>query len=193
VRSFLGCARVVAGFAGAVLVALAFLSMFAWAQDPPGSRIGLPSPASGEQRGEGDMKLASVPSGPVAKARAAGSRDAQPVSSASGDVRRGRRDPFLRPDTAAPGVPRCAGKACLTLDDLLIRGVVRSPRRNFAIVADAGGQVYFLAENDVIRGGVVEQIAADGIVFRMQAAGRAGQRVVRRLADSAGAIDGTRP
>ncbi len=147
------------------------LSVAAMPQDPPGSRMGLPQSPREHAVALETLPAPSAPPVPP------------PPAAALPEPRKDRRDPFLRPNIDAPGLVHCAGKSCLVVDDLTVRGVVRSPARNFGIVVDGAGRVYFLGEKESVRGGVVERIAADGIVFRMQAAGKAVQHVLRRLAN----------
>lgn len=150
--------------AAAVILTGWMLSVAALPQDPPGSRMGAPQP----------RPASLVPPAPP---------QVLPPVAAAQPARKDRRDPFVPPVSAATaGAVRCSGKACLVAEELLIRGVVRSPARNFAIVEDGAGRVYFLGENETVHGGVVERIAADGIVFRLQAAGRPAQHLLRKLA-----------
>ncbi len=151
------------------------------AQDPPGSQMGLPLPA--KIRLTTAATAAPAPPAPLALPEAIQRRDTSEPDSSVTIARRVRRDPFLRPEVASPGVLRCSGKGCLVAEDLTVRGVVQSSTRNFAIVVDTAGRVYFLGEREAVRGGVVERIAADGIVFRMQQPGKPAQRLVRHLAN----------
>lgn len=81
----------------------------------------------------------------------------------------GRRDPFTSPivRTAMGFGPPCgAGKRCLVVNDMVLRGIVRSPDGMIAVVENNSKRAYFLRENDPVFHGVVVKISGDSVVFR---------------------------
>jgi hypothetical protein len=82
----------------------------------------------------------------------------------------GRRDPFTSPVTRALAInqgPGCSsGKRCLAVDQMILRGIVRSPNGMIAVVENGAKRAYFLRENDPIWHGVVEKISGDSVTFR---------------------------
>ena len=82
----------------------------------------------------------------------------------------GRRDPFTSPVTRALAVnqgPGCStGKRCLAVDQMILRGIVRSPNGMIAVVENGAKRAYFLRENDPVWHGMVEKINGDSVVFR---------------------------
>jgi hypothetical protein len=80
----------------------------------------------------------------------------------------GKRDPFLSPVTTGHSLPSAAcaaGKRCLMIDQILLRGVVKTATGMIAVVANSANKAYFLRENDPVFNGYVVRITADSIVF----------------------------
>src|SRR5579883_528783 len=81
-----------------------------------------------------------------------------------------RRDPFTSPvmrNLNSTQGPNCSsGKHCLAVDQILLRGIVRSPNGMIAVVENGAKRAYFLRENDPVWHGVVEKINGDSVVFR---------------------------
>jgi hypothetical protein len=101
--------------------------------------------------------------------------------------RGGKRDPFVSPISTASGGPvlpasNCAsGKRCLVIDQLVLRGVVRTASGMIAVVANGINKAYFLHENDPVFNGYVLHITGDSVVFKenvVDQAGRHGSREV---------------
>lgn len=80
----------------------------------------------------------------------------------------GRRDPFISPVVAmgAVGSGCSTGKRCLAIDQIALRGVVKSDNGMIAVVVNAMEKAYFLRENDPVFDGYVEKITGDSIVFK---------------------------
>ncbi|MFL6301228.1 MAG: hypothetical protein ACJ71N_11550 [Terriglobales bacterium] len=99
----------------------------------------------------------------------------------------GKRDPFVsvivaRSDSSAA----CSGgKRCLVIDQLALRGIVRTPTKWIALVENPAKKTYYLYENDPIYNAVVVRITGDSVIFReqvMDALGHATEReVVKRV------------
>src|SRR5207302_1074920 len=60
----------------------------------------------------------------------------------------GRRDPFVSPVVSRATGPVCSvGKRCLAIDQILVRGVVKSETGMIAVVVNSMNKAYFLKEN----------------------------------------------
>jgi len=80
----------------------------------------------------------------------------------------GRRDPFISPvvNMGAVGSGCSTGKRCLAIDQIALRGVVKSENGMIAVVVNAMDKAYFLRENDPVFDGFVVKITGDSIVFK---------------------------
>lgn len=80
----------------------------------------------------------------------------------------GRRDPFISPVVAqsAVGSGCSTGKRCLAVDQIALKGVVKSETGMIAVVVNALDKAYFLRENDPVFDGYVLKITTDSIVFK---------------------------
>jgi Tfp pilus assembly protein PilP len=97
------------------------------------------------------------------------------ISSAS------RRDPFVSPvvHLGAVGSGCSSGKRCLAIDQIALKGVVRSENGMIAVVVNALDKAYFLRENDPVFNGYVTKITADSIVFKETFHDRLGKESTR--------------
>lgn len=80
----------------------------------------------------------------------------------------GRRDPFVSPvvNLGAVGSGCSTGKRCLAIEQIALRGVVKSDSGMIAVVVNALDKAYFLRENDPVFDGYVVKITGDSIVFK---------------------------
>ncbi len=80
----------------------------------------------------------------------------------------GRRDPFISPviNQSAVGSGCSSGKRCLAVDQINLKGVVKSETGMIAVVVNALDKAYFLRENDPVFDGYVLKITGDSIVFK---------------------------
>jgi hypothetical protein len=80
----------------------------------------------------------------------------------------GRRDPFVSPvvTLSATGSGCSSGKRCLAIDQVALKGVVRSDSGMIAVVVNSMDKAYFLHENDPVFNGYVLKITGDSIVFK---------------------------
>ena len=95
-----------------------------------------------------------------------------------------RRDPFVSPIVraeASRGAPCTgAGKKCLAVDQVVLRGIVRAPSGMIAVVESTARNVsYFLRENDPVFNGYVVKITGDSIVFRENVSDTLGRQSTR--------------
>ncbi len=113
-------------------------------------------------------------------------KPAAPASDATAEVapelKRGR-DPFVSVIMERSGNVTCAGsgKKCLIVDQIMLRGVVRSQNESIAVVSSTANKTYFLRENDPVYNGVVVKITPDSIIFRESVTDRLGKTVQREV------------
>jgi Tfp pilus assembly protein PilP len=92
-----------------------------------------------------------------------------------------RRDPFVSPvvQIGATGSGCSTGKRCLAIDQVALKGVVRSENGMIAVVVNAMDKAYFLRENDPVFNGYVTKITQDSIVFKETFHDRLGKEATR--------------
>ncbi len=97
----------------------------------------------------------------------------------------GKRDPFVSPISTATGAlpaSNCSsGKRCLVIDQLVLRGVVRTTAGMIAVVANPINKAYFLRENDPVFNGYVVRITGDSVVFQEKTVDRIGRQATREV------------
>ncbi len=130
--------------------------------------------------------VATVAAVPKAKPSVQESKPAEnkPVSE---EIRSaGWRDPFLSPVVAmgAAGSGCSAGKRCLTIDQIALKGVVKSESGMIAVVTNAVDKAYFLRENDPVFNGYVVKITGDSIIFKETFRDRLGKALTRDVTKS---------
>ena len=92
----------------------------------------------------------------------------------------GKRDPFLSPVVNHMGGSGCStGKKCLAIEQINLRGVVRSDAGMIAVVSNELNKAYFLRENDPVFNGYVVKITGDSIVFKQTFQDRLGKSSTR--------------
>ena len=94
----------------------------------------------------------------------------------------GRRDPFLSPIVSRANGPACStGKRCLAIDQIMVRGVVKSDNGMIAVVVNSLNKAYFLKENDPVYNGYVLRITGDSVVFKETYQDRLGKDLQREV------------
>jgi Tfp pilus assembly protein PilP len=95
----------------------------------------------------------------------------------------GRRDPFLSPVVSrSVGGSGCSnGKRCLAIDQIALKGVVKSETGMIALVTNALEKAYFLHENDPVFNGYVVRITGDSIVFKETLQDKLGKPLTREV------------
>jgi Tfp pilus assembly protein PilP len=58
------------------------------------------------------------------------------------------------------------GKRCLAIDQIALRGIVKSDGGMIAVVVNSLDKAYFLRENDPVFNGYVLKISGDSVVFK---------------------------
>ncbi|MGH9516296.1 MAG: hypothetical protein ACRD3P_11535 [Terriglobales bacterium] len=98
----------------------------------------------------------------------------------------GRRDPFVSPVVAmgATGSGCSAGKRCLTIDQIALKGVVKAESGMIAVVTNSLDKAYFLRENDPVFNGYVVKITGDSIIFKETFHDRLGKALTRDVTKS---------
>lgn len=128
---------------------------------------------------------ARKPSQPEPKAAA----NAEPPAEASGTDKKETasvihqgRDPFVSPVVQHIGGSGCStGKRCLAIDQIALKGVVRSENGMIAVVVNALDKAYFLRENDPVFNGYVVRITGDSIIFKETFQDRLGKSATREV------------
>jgi Tfp pilus assembly protein PilP len=95
----------------------------------------------------------------------------------------GRRDPFVSPviSSSAVGSGCSVGKRCLAVDQISLKGVVKSETGMIAVVVNAMDKAYFLRENDPVFDGYVVKITGDSIVFKETVQDKLGKPFTREV------------
>ena len=97
------------------------------------------------------------------------------------------RDPFVSPVVAmggAVGSGCSSGKRCLAIDQIALKGVVKSEAGMIAVVVNAVDKAYFLRENDPVFDGYVVKITGDSIIFKETFRDRLGKTLTRDVTKS---------
>jgi Tfp pilus assembly protein PilP len=161
------------------------------AKSPSHTPVTTPAPASAPQHPPSAVKSekpavkkasAVKKSDPATKATNAVAEPAKPenassTSSSSETANSKKRDPFVSPIVSKVGGPtNCAGgKKCLVVDQVALKGVVRSQNGMIAVIVNAANKAYFMRENDPVYNGFVVKITPDSIVFRETVTDRLGK------------------
>jgi hypothetical protein len=94
----------------------------------------------------------------------------------------GRRVPFVSPVVNSATGPACStGKRCLEIDQIVVRGVVKSETGMIAVVVNAINKAYFLKENDPVYNGYVLKITGDSVVFKETYQDKLGKELTREI------------
>lgn len=100
----------------------------------------------------------------------------------------GKRDPFVSLAVVRAqqiGASCGTGKRCLVIDQIDLKGVVKTPSGMIAMVENPAKKAYFLRENDPVFNGYVVKITLDSVIFKessMDNQGRTQTRdVVKRV------------
>ena len=95
----------------------------------------------------------------------------------------GKRDPFVSPvvSRSMTGSGCSTGKRCLAIDQIALRGVVKSDNGMIAVVVNALDKAYFLRENDPVFNGYVVKITGDSIIFKETLQDKLGKSFTREV------------
>jgi Tfp pilus assembly protein PilP len=96
----------------------------------------------------------------------------------------GQRDPFISPvvnrSMLGSGC-NTGGKRCLAIDQVNLKGVVKSDAGMIAVVVNALDKAYFLRENDPVFNGYVVKITGDSIIFKETIQDKLGKAFTREV------------
>ncbi len=94
----------------------------------------------------------------------------------------GQRDPFISPvRTGTTGSGCSTGKRCLAIDQINLKGVIKSDGGMIAVVTNALDKAYFLRENDPVFNGYVLKITGDSVVFSETYEDKLGKPLTREV------------
>jgi len=95
----------------------------------------------------------------------------------------GRRDPFVSPvvNRSMVGSGCSTGKKCLAIEQIDLKGVVKSDSGMIAVVVNSLEKAYFLRENDPVFNGYVVKITEDSIVFKETLQDKLGKTFTREV------------
>jgi len=135
------------------------------------------------------VKVAGNPktaAGPKGTASVQESKPTAENKQAPAEIHTTGRDPFVSPVVAmgATGSGCSAGKRCLTIDQIALKGVVKSESGMIAVVTNAIDKAYFLRENDPVFNGYVVKITGDSIIFKETFHDRLGKAMTRDVTKS---------
>jgi hypothetical protein len=132
------------------------------------------------------VKHAAKPAAPKVEAAKPAAADPEVAKDAAEkpapELKRGR-DPFVSVVMAREAGASCAGsgKKCLIIDQVMLKGIVRSQVGPIAVVTSSANKTYFLKENDPVYNGVVVKINPDSIIFRETVTDRLGKSIQREV------------
>lgn len=98
----------------------------------------------------------------------------------------GKRDPFVNPVVrvaagGGTGSMCSTGKRCLMINDMALRGIVKTSNGMIAVVSNSANRAYFLKENDPVFNGTVLRITSDSVVFRESVVDNMGRESTREV------------
>lgn len=101
---------------------------------------------------------------------------------------RGKRDPFVSPVvgrlTGGPQGPACvSGPRCLVIDQVAVKGVVKTPSGMIAVITNPANKAYYLRVNDALYDGFIVRIEGNSVTFKqnvIDALGKTTQREVTK-------------
>jgi len=73
------------------------------------------------------------------------------------------------------------GKRCLAIDQINLRGIIKSEGGMIAVVTNALDKAYFLRENDPVFNGYVVKITGDSVIFKETFEDKLGKPLTREV------------
>jgi Tfp pilus assembly protein PilP len=116
-------------------------------------------------------KMATAPAPTKARKKTAAAKSAAPAAAAASKPAgpSGKRDPFISLAVIRAqqiGANCGTGKRCLVIDQIELKGVVKTPNGMIAMVENTAKKAYFLRENDPVFNGYVVKITGDSVIFK---------------------------
>jgi|GEM_PF-5028939 len=123
-----------------------------------------------EEKAKVEAALASKKK-PDEKPKSQGSQDSVDMSKPMAGANK-RRDPFVNPIVARPltgPATVCTGNGpkCMSTDQIVVRGIVKTPGGMIAMVENAAKKEFNMREKDPILNGYVFKITTDSVIFRI--------------------------
>ena len=106
---------------------------------------------------------------PAAAKKPAAAKPAPATAAAKPAGPSGKRDPFISLAVVRAqqvGATCGTGKRCLVIDQIDLKGVVKTPGGMIAMVENPAKKAYFLRENDPVFNGFVVKITGDSVIFK---------------------------
>ena len=106
---------------------------------------------------------------PAAKSKAAVHKSAPAPTGSQPAAAMGKRDPFVSLAVVRAqqvGASCGTGKRCLVIDQVDLKGVVKTPSGMIAMVENQAKKAYFLRESDPVYNGYVLKITGDSVIFK---------------------------
>ncbi|MGH9493139.1 MAG: hypothetical protein ACRD2K_06535 [Terriglobales bacterium] len=94
----------------------------------------------------------------------------------------GKRDPFISLAVVRAqqlGATCGTGKRCLVIDQIELKGVVKTPNGMIAMVENPAKKAYFLRQNDPVFNGYVVKITGDSVIFKENSVDNQGRTQTR--------------
>lgn len=117
-----------------------------------------------------------------AKAKAKSKPAAKPAATSRPASPSGKRDPFVSLAVVRAqqiGANCGTGKRCLVIDQVILKGVVKTPNGMIAMVENPAKKAYFLRENDPVFNGYVLKITGDSVIFKESSTDNQGRTQTR--------------
>ena len=98
----------------------------------------------------------------------------------------GRRDPFVSPlrlqeDKMRSSSVCTTGARCLVVDQVVLKGIVKTPQGMIAMVENPSQKQYNLREKDPVYNGQVVKITQDSVIFRETVTDNMGKQTTREV------------
>jgi Tfp pilus assembly protein PilP len=98
----------------------------------------------------------------------------------------GRRDPFVSPlriqeDNMKSSSVCTTGARCLIVDQVILKGIVKTPQGMIAMVENPSQKQYNLREKDPVYNGQVVKITGDSVIFRETVIDNLGKQTTREV------------
>ncbi len=103
------------------------------------------------------------------------------VSASNGKMRDPFVSPVVRTSTGAIGAGCETGKRCLVVDQIVLKGIVKSQSGYIAVVENPAKRAYFMRENDPVFNGKVMKITGDTVVFQESVMDNLGKQSEREV------------
>ena len=167
-------------------------------QTVSGAAATMPTPAAKTPAKKPAAAMAAAPASKPAKSpakpkaakkavvTAVAKSPAKPATPAAAKVPAGKRDPFVNPVVrvaagGGTGSMCSTGKRCLMINEMVLRGIVKTQGGNIAVVSNSANRAYFLKESDPVFNGMVMKITGDSVVFKENVVDNLGRETTREV------------